>query len=93
MNQININKIKHNFPEYLSRAETGESFIITRDGKPVFELKYIEKKNDGKLLTSDRKISAKSIFGMLRHRAPDIPVSIEDMETVIKQRRYKRAVK
>lgn len=48
MTLININEIKHNFPEYLSRAETGESFIITRDGKPVFELKYIEKKTSGK---------------------------------------------
>lgn len=44
MTQININEIEHNFSEYLRRAETGESFIITRNGKPVFELKYIEKK-------------------------------------------------
>jgi antitoxin (DNA-binding transcriptional repressor) of toxin-antitoxin stability system len=29
------------FSEYLRPAETGESFIITGGGKPVFELKYI----------------------------------------------------
>jgi PHD/YefM family antitoxin component YafN of YafNO toxin-antitoxin module len=37
--------------------------------------------------------SAKSLFGMLRHRAKAVPVSVEEMETVIKKRRYERAVK
>jgi len=93
MTQININEIKHNFPEYLRRAETGESFIITRDGKPIFEIKNIEERSAGKLITSNRKKSAKSVFGMLKHRAPDIPVSIEEMEAVINKRRSERAAK
>jgi len=60
MTQININEIKHNFPEYLSRAETGESFIITRDGKPVFELKYIEKNHTKEINTEKKKLNLKT---------------------------------
>ena len=32
------------------------------------------------------KRSARSLFGMFRHRAPDTPVSIEKMETAIRER-------
>lgn len=39
---------------------------------------------------SNRKKSAESLFGMFRHRAPDTPVSIEEMETAVHQRRRKR---
>ncbi|OQX24147.1 MAG: hypothetical protein BWK80_22350 [Desulfobacteraceae bacterium IS3] len=42
--------------------------------------------DERKRLTSDGKKSAKSLFGMLRHRAKAIPVSIEEMEAAIKKR-------
>ncbi|MDM8514602.1 type II toxin-antitoxin system Phd/YefM family antitoxin [Desulfobacterales bacterium HSG16] len=44
MIQVNVKEIERNFPAYLGRAESGETFIITRDGRPVFELRHIEKK-------------------------------------------------
>ncbi|MDM8516304.1 hypothetical protein QUF76_08910 [Desulfobacterales bacterium HSG16] len=47
--------------------------------------------DDRKPLRSGEKKSVKSLFGMLRHRAPDIPISLEKMEMAIKKRRRERA--
>ena len=45
---------------------------------------------DGKVLITSERISAKAIFGMLKHKKPKTPVSLEDMEAVIKQKRTER---
>ncbi len=44
MMQVNIDDIECNLGKYLNRIESGEKLIITRDGKPVYELKNIEHK-------------------------------------------------
>jgi len=50
-------------------------------------------RSNGRKLLSGGKKSAKSLFGILRHRVPDIPVSLEKMELAIKKRRCERAAK
>ncbi|MDM8514605.1 type II toxin-antitoxin system prevent-host-death family antitoxin [Desulfobacterales bacterium HSG16] len=45
MIQVNVKEIERNLSAYLGRAESGETLIITRDGRPVFELRRIEKKS------------------------------------------------
>ncbi len=44
MIHINLKEIERNLSYYIRRAESGETFVITRDGRPVFELRHIEKK-------------------------------------------------
>ncbi|HHC24332.1 MAG TPA: type II toxin-antitoxin system Phd/YefM family antitoxin [Desulfobacterales bacterium] len=44
MIHINLDEIKHNLPACLEHAEFGETFIVTRDGRPIFELRHIGKK-------------------------------------------------
>jgi len=43
MIHVNSKEIERNLPAYLDRAESGETFIILRDGKSVFELRHIRK--------------------------------------------------
>ena len=45
---------------------------------------------DGKVVVTGRRNSAKALFGMLKHRKPSKPVSVEAMETAIHERRLKR---
>jgi AbrB family looped-hinge helix DNA binding protein len=48
---------------------------------------------DGQVLITTKQISATSLFGMLKHRKPKKPVSIEEMEALIGVRRAKRGMK
>lgn len=112
MSHINISEMENNVKEYLNRAESGEPVVITRDGKAVFELKYIGSKKaldhteEENLMYTDfpapsstgesekpRKRSATALFGMLKHRKRQTPVSIEEMEQAIQDRRRERATK
>ena len=46
--------------------------------------------NDGQVLITTKQNSATSLFGMFNHRKPKKPVSIEEMEALIRVRRAKR---
>ena len=46
----------------------------------------------GQVLMAGRHKSAGSLFGILKHRKPDKPVSIEEMEKAIQQRNTKRGI-
>ena len=48
---------------------------------------------DGQVLITTTQNSATSLFGMLKHRKPTKPVSIEEMEAIIRVRRAKRGMK
>ena len=48
---------------------------------------------DGQVLITTKQNSATSLFGMLKHRKLKKPVSIEEMETIIRVRRAKRGMK
>ena len=45
---------------------------------------------DGKVLISSEKKSAKPLFGMFNHKKRSTPVSLEEMENAIRDRRTKR---
>ena len=48
---------------------------------------------DGKVLITAEQKSATSIFGILKHRRKERPVSAKQMEDAIQKRRLKRAHK
>jgi AbrB family looped-hinge helix DNA binding protein len=48
---------------------------------------------DGQVLITTQQNSATSLLGMLKHRKPKKPVSIEEMEALIRIRRGKRGMK
>jgi AbrB family looped-hinge helix DNA binding protein len=45
---------------------------------------------DGKVLITSEKKSAKALFGMLNHRKPVKPVKLGEMDAAIRKRRIKR---
>lgn len=45
---------------------------------------------DGKVLLTGETRSARQLFGLFKHKKRPEPVSIEEMETVIRERRKKR---
>jgi len=47
----------------------------------------------GKVLMTSQQKPAQALFGMLGHRKPENPVSVEEMEVAIQDRRKKRAAK
>ncbi|MEE4356253.1 MAG: hypothetical protein V2I97_07265 [Desulfococcaceae bacterium] len=61
---------------------SGELHHIT-DRKIFLEVNIIDQKNSRKQQT----LSASELFGIFRHRRRSEPVSIEEMETVIRERR------
>ena len=48
---------------------------------------------DGQVLITTKQSSAASLFGMLKHRKLKKPVSIEEMEAIIRVRRANRGMK
>ena len=48
---------------------------------------------NGKVLISSRRQSASALFGLLNHKRRSRPVTIEEMDTVIQNRRRKRNAK
>ena len=45
---------------------------------------------DGNVVITSKQNPATALFGMLKHRRPGRPVSLEKMESAIKKRRAKR---
>lgn len=45
---------------------------------------------EGKVLITTEQKSASSIFGLLKHRKKKLPVTLEQMEAAIQERRLKR---
>jgi AbrB family looped-hinge helix DNA binding protein len=45
---------------------------------------------DGQVLITNKQNPATALFGMLKHRKPRDPVSIEDMKAAVRTRRVKR---
>ena len=46
---------------------------------------------DGNVLMTREQVPASALFGMLRHRKKEKPVSVEDMEKIIRKKRAQRA--
>ena len=46
---------------------------------------------NGKVLLSSEETPVTAFFGMLKHRKPDKPVTLEEMDAAIRQRRRHRA--
>ncbi len=65
--------------------------VDAEDFESLMETACLLRSDDRKALTSGGKKS-KSLFGILRHRAPDIPVSIEKMEMAIQKKRCERSL-
>ena len=61
----------------LLRAETSDKIVFI----PI---------EDGKVMITIKQNPATSLFGMLKHRRPARPVSLEKMEAAIQKRRAKR---
>jgi len=47
---------------------------------------------EGKVLITSKESSVKSLFGMLGHRKKESPVSLKEMDSVIKKRRAERGL-
>ena len=45
---------------------------------------------DGKVMITNKQIQASELFGLLKHRKPKQPVSVEEMEYKIHKRRSER---
>jgi len=45
---------------------------------------------DGQVLITNKQNPVTALFGMLKHRKPRDPVSIEDMKAAVRTRRVKR---
>ena len=45
---------------------------------------------DGKVMITNKQTPASELFGMLKHRKPQRPVSVEEMESKIYKRRAQR---
>ena len=45
---------------------------------------------DGKVMITNKQIPASELFGLLKHRKPKQPVSVEEMESKIHKRRAER---
>ena len=47
---------------------------------------------EGKVLITNKQNPVSALFGMLRHRRPARPVSLEEMDSAIRKRRVQRKV-
>ena len=45
---------------------------------------------DGQVLITNKRNPAMALFGMLKHRRPQMSVSVEDMKAAVQTRRAKR---
>lgn len=59
MLKVNMHEAKSRLSELVRLAEQGETVIVARDGKPIVELKLVEKK-------------AKNLLGVWAHAAKDL---------------------
>ena len=49
--------------------------------------------DEGKVLITGKENSVTDLFGMLKHREKEKPVSLKEMDSVIKRRRAERGLK
>jgi len=47
---------------------------------------------EGKVMITNKQTPVSDLFGMLKHRQPDQPVSVEEMEAGIRKRRAERGM-
>lgn len=47
---------------------------------------------EGKVMITNKQTPVSDLFGMLKHRQPKQPVSVEEMEAVIRKRRAERGM-
>ncbi|MEA1949082.1 MAG: type II toxin-antitoxin system PrlF family antitoxin [Thermodesulfobacteriota bacterium] len=47
---------------------------------------------EGKVMITNKQIPASELFGMLKHRNPKQPVSVQEMDAVIRKRRTERGI-
>lgn len=45
---------------------------------------------EGKVMITNKPVPVADLFGMLKHRKPGQPVSVQEMETAIRKRRTER---
>lgn len=65
--------------------EIREFLQVEKSGKIVFI-----PLEEGRVLITNKEYPSRSLFGMLKHRRPDKPVSVEEIESTIRKRREKR---
>ena len=49
--------------------------------------------DDGKVLLTTKQVPASALFGILKHRRPNRPVSLKEMDSAIRKRRTERMPK
>ncbi len=85
MTSLNVAEAKRRFSDLLGRvADGGETILITRRGKPMAKLVPVAQAEHD--VEAARKTSTQGlgrIPGLLRHRAPDRAVSVEDMRLAV----------
>jgi AbrB family looped-hinge helix DNA binding protein len=47
---------------------------------------------DGKVMITNKQTPVSDLFGMLKHRNPKQPVSVQEMDAVIRKRRTERGM-
>ena len=47
---------------------------------------------EGKVMITNKQTPVSDLFGMLKHRQPKQPVSVEEMEVLIRKRRAERGM-
>ena len=47
---------------------------------------------EGKVMITNKQAPASNLFGMLKHRKPKQPVSVEEMEAAIRKKRAERGM-
>ena len=47
---------------------------------------------EGKVMITNKQTPVSDLFGMLKHRQPKQPVSVEEMEALIRKRRAERGM-
>ncbi len=47
----------------------------------------------GKVIIMKKKVSPTRLFGMLKHRRPERPVSLEEMDSAIQDKRKERSLR
>ncbi len=85
MTSLNVAEAKKRLSDLLGRvAETGETILITRRGKPMAKLvPVVQAERDAAAARTGDTRGLGRIPGLLRHRAPERAVSVEDMRLAI----------
>jgi PHD/YefM family antitoxin component YafN of YafNO toxin-antitoxin module len=67
--------------------------VVMMDVRDFERLRRRELPEHGKGFSDKKDSSVKELFGLLRHRAPKTPATLEEMEEAIRKRRIERALK